>query len=114
MVITLKQRVRPARGSTQAFVLNHGGVGEQFVFDAFVFQAVVGLGPDTFELGDFTLAVACSAARAIALILRALRFGAEERDIRQRAVATVFAAEHRGFAGVFEHAQWPGALPGVL
>ena len=83
---------------------------EQLLLAAFVFHAVIRPAPDALEIVDFAFAVARSAAGAIALVLRALRFRAEKRNVRQRAIAAILAAEHRGFARMFQNPQRPRAL----
>ena len=109
-VIAAEQGVGPARRAAQRFILDHRRVDKHLGLAAFVFEAVIGAAPDAFEIVDFALAVARPAARTVALVFRALAFGAEERDVGQGTVAAVLAAEHRGFAPVLEHAQAPRAL----
>ncbi len=104
-MVSAQKRVRPGRCAAERFVLDDGRVVEHFLLDALVLHAVIRASPDAFEIKNFALAVARSAARAVALVLGALRFGTEERDVGKRAIAAVFAFEHRDFARMFEHAQ---------
>src|SRR5690242_9056893 len=109
-----EQGVGPARRAAQVLVLNDRGVIEQILCVTLVMlHAVVGAAPDAFEVVNFAQPVARSATRAIALVLGALRFGAEEGDVRQRAIAAVLAAEHRRLGGVLQDAQGPRTLKGV-
>src|SRR3954452_20438501 len=112
-MINAAEGVRPCRRAAQRLVLHDGRMREQLLLAIFRFQAVVGAGPDALELADLAFAVACSAAGAIALVLGALRFGAQERDVRQRAVAAVPAAEHDRLRSLFEHAKGARTLGGI-
>src|SRR5438094_734980 len=114
MVIFSEHHVGPAGGSAQGFILNDGRVGQKLLLPAFIFEAVVGAGPDAFEIVDFALAFAGATTGAIALVFGALRFGAEEGDVGEGAIAAVFAGEEGAFGGVFEDAEDARALLGVL
>src|SRR5476649_655065 len=91
--------VGPRRGAAEALVLDDGRVGKEFGFATVVLQPLVGTQPDAVAVAvDLAAAVARAAARAIALVLRALRLGAEVRDLGERAVAAILAAEECGLA----------------
>ena len=83
VVILFQVGVAPTGGAAEGFILDHWGMFEHVLLAAFVFEAVVGAGPDALKIVDFALAVARAAAGAIALVFGALGFGAEERDVGQ-------------------------------
>ena len=87
---------------------------EHVLFGSLVLRPVVRPAPDALEVGYLAQPIACSAARAVALVLGALRFGAEKRDVRQRAVAAILAVKHRGLARVLQYPQASRALHWVL
>src|SRR4051812_29764629 len=66
------------------------------------------------EAIDFAASVACSPARTVTLVFRALGLGAEKGDFRQRTIAAILAGEQRGLAQVFKDAQWFWSLFGIL
>lgn len=68
---------------------------EQVLFTTFVLQSIVGTRPYARDVVDLALAIACAPAWAVALIFGTLRFWAQERDVRQRAITAVFTAKNR-------------------
>src|SRR5262245_8575941 len=93
-VIAAEPVIGPRGGTAQALVLDHGRMGEEIVLASVVSKPLVGAQPDAVaEAVHLAAAVAGAAARPVALVLRALRLGAEVGDLRQRAVAAVAAAE---------------------
>src|ERR1700722_8544524 len=110
-MIAAKPQVGPRRRSSQPLILHNRYVVEQLLFAAIVFQALVSAQPDAVGVSiHLAAAFARAAARPVALILRALRFGAEIRDVRQRAIAAIFAAVKYGLANFFDHTQRGGSL----
>src|SRR5688500_7149107 len=113
-MIHAAEGVPPGRRVAERLVLDDRRVFEQLLLAALALQTVVRARPDALEVGHLALAVARAAAGAVALVLGALRLGAEERDVGQRAVAAVLALEHRAFRRELEHAQRPRTLRRVL
>ena len=62
-------------------------------FSTLEFQTVIGTRPDALKIVDLAQAVTRAAARPVALVLGALRFRAEVRDVGQRTVTTVLAVK---------------------
>ena len=93
MVITPQPKIRPARGTSQALVLDDRSVLEKVTLFPLMLEAIVGAPPDALELFDFALTVTRTTAGAIALILGTLRFGTKIRDIGKRTVPTVLAVK---------------------
>src|SRR3954447_13202772 len=90
----------------QRVVLDHRWALEHRRLLAVRLEAIVGERPDAGLLADLAEAVlAGPAARAVALVLRALRLRAEVGDVGQRAVATVAALEHRALRRLLGHVQ---------
>lgn len=88
---------------------------EQCEPNTVVFQPVVGAQPDAVtEAVHLATPLTSAAARTVALILGALRFRTEERDVREGTVATVLAAKQQGFADTLQHSEGLGALIGIL
>jgi len=88
---------------------------EQCELNTVVFQPVVGAQPDAVtEALHLTTPLTTATARTVALILGALRFRTEERDVPEGTVATVLATKQQGFADTLQHPEGLGALIGVL
>ena len=86
--------IRPSGSAAKPLVLDDGRVLEKVLLLAVRFEAFVGAKPDAVTIAlDFAAAGLGSAARPVALILCALRFGAQKGDFRQRAVAAIVAIE---------------------
>ena len=72
-VITAKPVVGPRRSPPQALVLNDRVARNELLLAAIVFKPLVRPQPDTVAIPfHFTTAIASAAARAIALVFRAL------------------------------------------
>ena len=92
-MIALQESIGPGAGALKRTVFeNHGLVNHLLLF-AVGFEPIIRQRPDALFIADFALAVACAAARAVALVFGALRFGAQVRDLRQGTVAAVLAVE---------------------
>ena len=101
-----KPIIRPGGSSAQSLILDDGRMIQQFLLLAIVLQPLVSAQPDAIAVAvHLATAFARAAARTVALVFRALRFGTQERDVRQRAIAAVFAAKHRRFAGMLDDSQ---------
>src|ERR1700734_1858397 len=101
-MISAEPKIGPCRRSSQSLILHNGYVIEQLLFAAVVFQALVSAQPDAVAVSfHLAAAFARAAAWSVALILRALRFRAEIRDVGQRAVAAILAAIKNGLANLF-------------
>ena len=84
---------------------------QQFRLVAFVLQPFVRTVPDAIAVTlHFAAAVARAAARAVPLVLGALRFRTQKRNVRQRTIPAIFALKENGFADMFQQAHRPGAL----
>src|SRR4051794_373254 len=95
MVVAAEERIRPGTRAAERVVLHDGRGVEHRLLLAVLLQALVGLRPDALGVVDLAEPVARAAARAVPLVLRALRLRADVGDVGQRAVAAVLAAEHR-------------------
>lgn len=106
-MIPTEPRVGPRRRAAEALVLHHGDMRQQRGLAAVVFEPLIRPQPDAVAIAvHFAPPIARAAARTVALVFRALGFGAEVSDFRQRAVAAVFAAEQQGLAHVFDEPEW--------
>src|SRR4029079_3125371 len=94
-VIAVEEGIRPGARPGERVVLDHHRTVEHGLLLAVGLEALVRLGPDALAVVDLAEPLARAAARAVALVLRALRLGADVRDLGQRAVAAVETAEER-------------------
>src|SRR5438552_3784017 len=78
VMIDAAKRVPPSRGVAERLILHDRRVGEQIPLATLGLEAVVSARPDALKVGDFAFPVARSAARAVALVLGALRLRAEK------------------------------------
>src|SRR4029453_1552069 len=79
----------------EGVVLDHDGAVEHGLLFPEGLQPLVSLRPDALSVVNLAESVAGTPARAVSLVLGALRFGAHVCDLRERAVAAVLAAEER-------------------
>ena len=108
-VVASEPIVCPSGSAAKSLVLEDGRVFEKVLRFAISFEAFVGAKPDAVAVAvDFAAAGLSSSARAIALILGALGFRAQERDLGKGAVAAILAIEQSGFAEVLNgpHEAW--------
>jgi len=88
---------------------------EQGLFFAIVFQPLVGAQPDAVAVTvHFATAFPRPAAGTVPLVLGALGFRTEERNVRQGTIAAIFALEQNGFAEMFNGPERFRTLAGVL
>ena len=106
--------IRPSGSAAKPLVLDDGRVLEKVLLLAVRFEAFVGAKPDAVAVAvDFAAARLSSSARAIALILCALGFRAQERDLGKGAVAAILATEQSRFAEVLNSPQDEWTLAGI-
>ena len=91
-VVAAQERVRPRARPVERVVLDDDRPVEHRLLLAVGLEPLVGVRPDALRVVDLAEPVARSAAGAVALVLRALRLGADVRDLGERAVAAVPAA----------------------
>src|SRR5579863_1295403 len=114
-MIAAQPQVGPRRRSPQPLILHNRHMIKQLFFAAVVFQALISAQPDAVAVSlHLAAAFARAAAWSVALIFSALRFRAEIRDIRQRAVAAILAAVKYSLAHLFDHTQRGWSLHRVL
>src|SRR5487761_2584399 len=109
-VVAPEEGVRPGAGAPEAVVDDHGRALEHRQLLAVGLQALVGAHPDTALREDLADAVMRPAARAVPLVLRALRLRAEGRDVGQRAVAAVPAVVQGHLDGLLQHVERPAEM----
>src|SRR5918995_7318892 len=86
MVIPAEEGVRPCAGTREGIVLHDDRTVEHLLFLAVGLQSFVSLRPDAFGVVYLAETVACPAAGAVALVLRAHGLGTYVGDVRKRAV----------------------------
>src|SRR5581483_6011768 len=109
-MITAKPEICPSGSAAQPLILNDGRVLQQIVLATLVLQPFVSAQPDAIPKPiHFALSLSRAAARAIALVFRALRFGTQKRNVRQRTVTAIPAMEKDCFTDVLQcpHRLWP-------
>src|SRR5579862_5737561 len=84
---------------------------QQMFFATIVLQPLICPQPDAVTISIYLApSLARSAAWSVALVLRALRFGAEKRDVGQGTVAAIFASIEDRFTQMFRRAQQSRSL----
>ena len=112
-MIFSEPKVCPARCIAKSLVLNDRGVIQQLRGFPLVLHAVISSGPDAFLVCDLALAIACAAARAVPLVLGALRLRTKECRFAKGAIATILAGIKDCFCNMLDHAQPWRALAGI-
>src|ERR1039458_4281504 len=117
-MIAAPKGVRQGAGSLErAISVDHRPFQHALLF-SISFEAVVGARPDAFLVADFAAALLGTAARPIALVLGALRFGAQVSDFRQRTIAAIAAVVREHFQSVLgpmeNTRQFGGALDDLI
>ena len=107
LVVAAEERVRPGARPGQRVVLDDDRAVEHRLLLAVGLEPLVRLRPDALGVVDLAQAVARPAARAVALVLRALRLRADVGDLGERAVAAVLAGEQRHLGGLLERMGHP-------
>ena len=108
-MVAAEERVRPRARARERVVLDDDRTVEHRLLLAVRLQPLVRLRPDALGVVHLAQSLAGAAARAVALVLRTLRLGTHVRDVGQRAVAAVAAAEQRDLRRLL---QAVGDLPG--
>ena len=106
-VVAAEKRVCPCARPGQRVVLDDDGAVQHRLLLAVGLEPLVRLRPDALGVVDLAQPVARPAARAVALVLRALRLRADVGDLGERAVAAVLASEQRHLRGLLERMGWP-------
>src|ERR1017187_7170625 len=113
-MIAAQRGVGPGAGSLQrAILVDHRRFQHALLF-SISFEAVVGSRPDAFLVADFAEALLRTAARPVALVLGALRFGAQVSDLRQRTIAAIAAVEREHFHSLLGAMENSGEFGGAL